>query len=504
MSLRARLLAMFVAIIVLVAVTMGIYNFRLLEAFFRQSLANQLQTRLGPSVQGWFEQFGAPATVMVARQVANLAAGTTQSRILVTDVRGTIIVDTGADGPSLVGKVVPESLISRTLLQGRISTFDYPTAGADALAVSVPWISMNRLVGAVLVVRSVRTAARQTALEVSRYVFRAALLAFAVALVAAFFMSSSITGPLRRMAQAARSISKGNFSEKIEVRTEDELGHLAEAMNSMSDEISVLIQSLTQEKEKLQALMDARTTMMSDISHDLRTPVTSIRGFVEALRDGVIKDDTEKLRTLNVIHEESERLSRMVDDLFYLARLEAGEAPLAMKEVDIGAIVRSTVDTILPIAREKELEVNLLIDEEAAARGLLKAMGSADRLTRAILNLVDNAVKYSPHGGRVTVTVTRETEGALPEAGPSVFAAVATPRAVIAISDQGPGISEEDIKRIFERFYRADKARSRTKSGAGLGLSIARFIAEQHQGAVWAKSTVGQGSTFYMAIPLLS
>lgn len=504
MSLRARLLAMFVTIIVLVAVTMGIYNFRLLELFFRQSAANQLQSRLGPSVQSWFEQFGAPATVMVARQVANLAAGTTQSRILVTDVNGTIIVDTGGDGASLVGKVVPENLIGRTLLQGRISTFDYPTAGADALAVSVPWISLGRLVGAVLVVRSVRTAARQTALEVSRYVFRAALLAFAVALVAAFFMSSSITEPLRKMAQAARSISKGNFSEKVDVRTEDELGDLAEAMNSMSGEISSLIQSLTQEKEKLQELMDARTTMMSDISHDLRTPITSIRGFVEALRDGLIKDDAEKLHALNVIHEESERLSRMVDDLFYLARLEAGEAPLSVKEVDLDGVVKGTVDAILPIAKEKELDVVLTIDEEAAVKGLLRAMGSADRLTRAILNLLDNAVKYSPHGGRVTVTLTRDTGDALSGVDQSAVAAVAVPRAVIAISDQGPGIAEEDIKRIFERFYRADKARSRTKSGAGLGLSIARFIAEQHQGAVWAKSAAGQGSTFYMAIPLLS
>lgn len=504
MSLHARLLAMFVVIIMLVAVTMGIYNFRLLELFFRQSAVEQLQTRLGPSVQGWFEQFGAPATVMVARQVANLVAGTTQSRILVTDTTGTIIVDTGTDGQSLVGKVVPDSLIGRTLLQGRMQTFDYPTAGTDAMAVSVPWVSLGRLVGAVLVVRSVRTTARQTALEVSKYVFRAALLAFAVALGAAFIMSTSITGPLKRMAQAARSISKGNFSEKVEVRTEDELGQLADAMNSMSGEISVLVQSLTQEKEKLQELIDARTTMMSDISHDLRTPVTSIRGFVEALRDGVITDDAERQRALNIIHEESERLSRMVDDLFYLARLEAGEAPMTMKEVDLGAVVKSTVDTILPITMEKELDVKLSIDEEAESKGLLKAMGSADRLTRAILNLVDNAVKYSPHGGKVTVTVKRETADTVSGAAPPVLASVAPPRAVIAISDQGPGISEEDIKRIFERFYRADKARSRTKSGAGLGLSIARLIAEQHNGAVWAESTVGQGSTFYVAIPLVS
>ena len=354
---------------------------------------------------------------------------------------------------------------------------------------ALPIYTRGQIIGSVLVIRQVRTAARQTALEVSTYVFRAALLASAVALVAAYFMSSSITDPLRRMSKAARSISKGNFSEPVDVKTEDELGDLAEAMNSMSGEISALIDSLTLEKEKLQALIDERTTMISDISHDLRTPVTSIRGFVEALRDGMIKDEAERAHTLNIIHEESERLSRLVDDLFYLARLEAGEASFEMREVDVAAVARGTVEAVMPLAREKEVDVSIEVDKDAAAEGLFTVIGSADRLTRAVLNVLDNAVKYSPHGGKVKVDVRRDTAGG---------------QAVISIADQGPGISQEDIARIFERFYRTDKARSRTKSGAGLGLSIARFIIEQHKGSLWVESTVGTGSTFHIAVPLKS
>ena len=491
---------MFIAIILLVAVTMGVYHFRLLEVFFRQAAAAQLAA-VGPSVQRFLEQSGVvPADTAAIQQLVAYVAATTQSRVLVTDSRGVILVDTVTDGRSLAGETVPSNFISRTLRQGRIDTFDYATAGADALAVSVPWVTAGRITGSLVIVGSVRTAARQTALEVSRYVLRAAMLASGVALVVAYFMSSSITDPLRKMSKAARSISKGNFSERLEVKSQDELGDLAEAMNSMSGEISALIDSLTKEKEKLQSLMDERTNMMSDISHDLRTPITSIRGFVEALRDGIIKDEAEKSRTLNIIHEESERLSRLVDDLFYLARLEAGEIPAEMKHVDVAAVVRSTVETILPLAKQKDLDVSLSVDEDAAARFQFKATGSADRLTRAVLNILDNAVKYSPHGGQIRVALSVDAgSGGLSANVPAPGGPL---RAVISVSDQGPGIPEPDIAHIFERFYRADKARSRAKSGAGLGLSIARFIVEQHHGSLWVESTVGQGSTFFIAIPL--
>ncbi len=485
MSLRGRLLVMFVAIILLVAVTMGLYHYRVLDALFRQALATQM-ARSGPSIRGFLQNLGVPPSDTPGiRQLASLYELSNQARVIITDSRGAIIIDTGSDSRSLVGETVPAGLISGTLRQGAIQTFDYPAAGADALALAVPWVTGNRITGSLLLIRSVRAIAGQTARDVSGYVFRAALWASGVAMIAAFFMASSITDPLRKMAQAARSISKGNFSEKVEVKSKDELGDLAEAMNSMSGEISKLIDSLTEEKEKLQSLMDERTNMMSDISHDLRTPVTSIRGFVEALRDGIIKDEAEKAHTLNIIHEESERLSRLVDDLFYLARLEAGEIPVEMKDVDMAAVVRSTVETILPLAREKDLDVSLSVDEAAETRGQFKVTGSSDRLTRAVLNILDNAVKYSPHGGQVRVGL--KTDGQ---------------KAVVSVSDQGPGIPQEDLPHVFERFYRADKARSRTKSGAGLGLSIARFIVEQHKGSMSVESTVGQGSTFSIAIPL--
>jgi len=473
----------FVAIILLVAVIMGVLQYRLLEGYFRQAVAAQLSA-FGPRIQTLIEAVNVPATDnIIVRQLAAAAATITQSRAVVTDARGFVLIDT-ADVPNLAGEVMPANVLTR-VLRGRIEVFDFPTAGPDAIALALPWVSGARVTGSLLLIRSVRAAARQITADTSGVVLKAALLASAVAAVVAYFLSSTITGPLQKMAQAAQAISRGSFKEKVDVKSADELGDLAQAMNSMSDEISALIDSLTQEKEKLRALIEERTNMMSDISHDLRTPVTSIRGFVEALRDGIIKDEAERAHTLDIIHEESERLARLVDDLFYMARLESEESPVEMKEIDLLALVRNTVETITPLAMEKDLSVRLSTDEAVASLGQVKIVGSADRLTRAILNLLDNAVKYSPRGGQVKVNVKVEDGNA-----------------VVSVSDEGPGIPADEIPRLFERFYRADKARSRARPGAGLGLSIAKLIVEQHGGSVRVDSVVGRGSTFSVSLPM--
>lgn len=491
MSLRARLLVAFVAVILLVVAIMGVFQTRLIEGYFRQLFANQVIGQ-GPRLQTFVEGFAVRAAdTPGARQIATVAAAIGQSRALITDDTGVVVFDTG-EGKGLVGDMIPGSLITRTLRTGRIETFDFPSAGPDNLGMSIPWVTNGKITGCLILTWSLQAAARQAGRDAGMIALRAGLLAVGIAAVVAYFLSSTITNPLRRMADAARSISKGNFDEKVPVDSNDELGDLAESMNSMSGEIAGLIDNLTGEKEKLRALMDERTNMLSDISHDLRTPVTSIRGFVEALQDGIIKDETERVRTLSVIHEESERLSRLVDDLFYLARLESGEIPVEMSEVDLRGVVASTVEAIRPLAMKRDAEVTLVMDDEAAARGA-KVIGSSDRLTRAVLNVLDNAVKYSPLGKQVKVSLRIEEPDA--QAHPRR-------RAIVSVADQGAGIAQEDLPHLFERFYRADKARSRTKSGTGLGLSIARFIVEQHGGSIWVESVLGQGATFFIAVPM--
>lgn len=489
MLLRTRLLVAFVAVILLVVAIMGIFQTRLIERYFKDSFASQY-IGLGPGIQNQLASFGVPAgDTPSARQLATIMSFMARARALITDPSGTVIYDTGP-GKGLVGNAIPASALPG-IRTGRIQMFDYPSAGNDNLAMSVPWITGGKVTGSLVLTWSLQDSAQQAGRDSAVIALRAGLLAIGVAAVVAYFLSSTITNPLRRMADAAQAISKGNFDGKVPVDSHDELGALAESMNSMSGEIAGLVDNLTGEKEKLRALMDERTNMLSDISHDLRTPVTSIRGFVEALQDGIIKDEDERARTLGVIHEESERLSRLVDDLFYLARLESGEIPAEISEVDLKRVVESSAESIRPLAMEKSVTVVLTMDDEVSASGV-KVMGSSDRLTRAILNLLDNAVKYSPLGKQVTVSLRIEDPDS--ETG-------ARRKAVVSVSDQGAGISEEDLPHLFERFYRADKARSRTKSGAGLGLSIARFIVEQHSGSIWVESVLGQGATFFIAIP---
>lgn len=486
MSLRGRLMATFVVIILLVGLTMGAYQSRLLNDYFRRIASNQL-VQQARSMELLIARVALipPADTPAIRSLILSASSVTSSRILVTDTRGIIILDSADD--MLVGQVVSSQYLSRTLKFGHTETFDFPTAGADAVGAAVPWRTGDYIMGAMIFIRPLATTARQSTLEAARFMLRAGLVAAAVALILSYFLASNITNPIRRLSQVARSISKGDFLQHVDFQSKDDLGDLAQAMNSMSQEIAVLVENLTREKEKLRTLAEERQKMMSDISHDLRTPVTSIRGFVEALRDGVIKDPDEQRRTLDIIHDEAERLSRLVDDLFYLARLEAGEIPLETENLDFSDLVRSCMDSIRPQALEKHIDLRFSADDASVA-GKAVVKGSADRLTRAVLNLLDNAIKYSPEGGKIEVSL--RTEG--------------TSEAVLTVSDQGPGIPAEDIPHIFERFYRADKSRARMKSGAGLGLSIAKFIVDQHKGRLWVESELGRGTTFGLALPLQS
>jgi signal transduction histidine kinase len=511
-------MATFVVIILLVGLVMGAYQSRLLNNYFRGIASNQL-VQQAHNMELLIARLSVspPSDTAVVRSLVSVISSVTSSRVLVTDTRATILVDS-SDG-QLVGQTVSSQYLSRTLRNGETETFDFPSAGTDAVGAAVPWRTGTFITGAMIFIKPLSAVARQSTLEAARFMLRAGLLAAAVALLLSYFLASNITDPLRRMSQVARSISKGDFRQRVDIDSKDELGDLAQAMNSMSREISVLVDNLTQEKEKLKALAEERQNMMSDISHDLRTPITSIRGFVEALQDGVIKDPEEQRRTLEVIHDESERLSRLVEDLFYLARLEAGDIPVEMAPLDFADVVRSSMNTVRPQSLEKNLDLRFSADD-AASSGKAMVHGSADRLTRAVLNLLDNATKYSPEGGKVEVTLAIAqgitAQGAIAQTNPvegdkrpggthgsgQTIRTAALGRVILTISDQGPGIPEDALPHIFERFYRADKSRVRIKSSAGLGLSIAKFIVDQHGGSLSVESEVGRGTTMRMELPL--
>jgi two-component system phosphate regulon sensor histidine kinase PhoR len=233
-----------------------------------------------------------------------------------------------------------------------------------------------------------------------------------------------------------------------------------------------------QELTELRRTEQVRRDFVANVSHELRTPLASLKAAIETLQEGALADPAVAQDFLARAASEVDRLVSLVEELLELSQLEAGVLPLSRRPVDAGELLQRAVERMRPQAERKGLR--LLAHD---APGLPSLSADAERLERAILNLLDNAIKFTPAGGTVEASVAPCPEGVL-----------------ITVRDTGPGIEREDLPRIFERFYKAD--RSRQSGGAGLGLAIARHIVEAHGGRIWAESQPEQGATFAFALPL--
>ncbi len=230
---------------------------------------------------------------------------------------------------------------------------------------------------------------------------------------------------------------------------------------------------------ELRRLEKVRQDFVANVSHELRTPVASIKGYAETLLGGAMEDPAALKEFLGIIHENSDRLVNLINDLLDLARIESGRMKVVPARLDAYVVLQRSLAILEKAVTEKRLEVAVTLKEK-----VYRVMADEARLAQVFLNLLDNAVKYTPDGGRVTVT------------------AVAQDRSVrFDITDTGIGIPPEDLSRIFERFYRVDKARSRDLGGTGLGLSIVKHIVHAHGGEVWVSSVVGKGTTFSFTLP---
>ncbi len=226
------------------------------------------------------------------------------------------------------------------------------------------------------------------------------------------------------------------------------------------------------EAEKLEQM---RKDFVSDVSHELRTPLTAIRGYNEALADGTAEEQETRQKYHGIIREETERLERLVHDLLDLSRLQSGKISVEMVPLDLGAIIKSTVEKMRPSVSAKGINLDLSVEEN-----LPYIIGNEDRLVQLIIILLDNASRYTKPLGEVAVNVAGKDNGVIE----------------VAVKDTGPGVPKEDIPFLFERFYKVDKSRTRTGAGMGLGLAIAKQIVEMHQGSIDVSSELGQGTVF--------
>jgi two-component system, OmpR family, sensor kinase len=301
--------------------------------------------------------------------------------------------------------------------------------------------------------------------ELLRPFFQAALAALVLGLLLSLFFGQWISTPLHHMAEAARQMAEGKYSP-IHPSGPSDTRQLAETLNEMAHRVDVSQQS--------------QRDFIANISHELKTPLTSIQGFAQAILDGAAQTPEALQQAAGVIFNEAGRMHRLVMDLLVLARLEGGTADLQKAPVDLELLLNNVVDKFK--LQAEQAQVRLFLDKGP----LSPIIGDGDRLSQVFTNLVDNALKFTPQGGQVAVAAA-ELEG----------------NVLVKVKDSGVGISPEDQKRIFERFYQVDKSRrGGSRRGVGLGLAIASQIITAHGGRIWVESSIGAGSTFSVSLPV--
>jgi len=302
----------------------------------------------------------------------------------------------------------------------------------------------------------------------------AALLTFALGMASfvALALSESTTRSLRDLVEAAKRMSEGRLDTRVAVLDRGEAGELSAAFNSMAQQLEA---SFAKQRE----LEQARNDLITAVSHDLRTPLASIRAMVESMNDGVVSDPETVRRYLRTTQSEVERLGQLVDDLFELSQMDAGHLQLHVEEVSLDELIAETVDGMAPQAAASRLKLQGSIDST-----LPPVVMDPRRVQRVLYNLVQNAIRHTPPDGTIVIRAA--------DIGKEVM---------VSVVDTGEGIPSEEFPKLFERFHRADKARSRSNGGSGLGLSIAKGIVEAHGGRIWAESTPGEGATFTFTLP---
>jgi signal transduction histidine kinase len=292
----------------------------------------------------------------------------------------------------------------------------------------------------------------------------ATMTALVTAVTISLFISRRVVIPIRQMMEVSRYIAAGHYRERVQVTSQDELGQLAHSFNQMA--------------ASLEQVETMRRELIANVAHELRTPLTSIKGYMEGLIDGVLPVEPG---TLQQIYREADRLQRLVDDLQELSRVEAGAFELNHQPLLMAELITRVVNRLRPQFEEKGITLHLNLSTD-----LPPVLADEDRLSQVLINLMGNALQYTPTGGTVTITSKIQNRDLL-----------------VTVSDSGIGISSEHLPHLFTRFYRADKSRSRVGGGSGIGLTIVKHLIEAHGGKVWANSPgIGLGSTFGFSLPM--
>jgi two-component system, OmpR family, sensor histidine kinase BaeS len=298
--------------------------------------------------------------------------------------------------------------------------------------------------------------------RINRTLLYGALIGAVIALLLGVFLSRTLTRPIRELTRATHAVSEGDLSQQVPVRSDDELGELAQAFNKMSTELSRNV--------------NTRKQMTADIAHELRTPLSLILGHAEAVHDGVLPPTSENFE---IIREEAARLEHLVNDLRILSLADAGELTINLQTIEPQRLLQEVTSLYQYQTQRKNVTLELDI-----ASPLATIEVDPGRMTQVLTNILDNALRHTPEGGRIILAAKQVQD-----------------QIEISIQDSGTGITREEVGRIFDRFYRTDPSRQREDGGSGLGLAIAKSIVQVHRGQLSAESEVGNGLKIIITLP---
>ncbi len=473
MSLRTRLILTHVFVIFL---TLGILAFSL--AFILRDYQRQIQlARLGDAVNPLsFQARAMLATDVAPKEIINRLAQQASgigTLLIVTD-KGVILADSSTNTPNRNLRLIPFNRPDKprifawgtTVRGGR--TFLYVAQNIGQFNGQPVYIALAAPEQAFFAVLD----------EIGWSLGIAGGITLVVSLLVALLLARSIAKPIARLTQATEAIAQGEYDHRVEAKGSGEIKRLAASFNSM-----VVRVQRTRQIEK---------DFLANVSHELKTPLTSIQGFSQAILDGAVTDIIGARRAAQTIFAETARMSRLIGDLLTIARLESGQMSLMNEKIDLCESLPRWVERLQPRAQEKNETLVAMVDS------IPPITGDPGRLEQVVSNLVDNAIKYSPAGASVTVTAKAESLTPTPRRRAAEM--VASDWVTIAVKDTGAGIPSEDLPRLFERFYRGDKARA--AGGTGLGLAIANEIVAAHGGRITVQSEMGKGSTFTVHLPV--
>lgn len=388
--------------------------------------------------------------------------------IMLSDADGTLLLCRGEQTGRLhVGEMLPmrdlELVLGGQSVQG---TDSFGGAFDEAMVVHAYPLADDGQVWGVLLICADSSDWRDLRDSTVQVIVAASLWVMLAALIATYFITERIVTPLKEMSRAAKSFAAGKFDVRVPVHGNDEVADLARAMNNMA--------------QSLEALDNMRTSFMANVSHDLRTPMTTISGFIDGILDGVIPAD-QQTYYLGIVSEEVKRLSRLVSQLLDLSRIQAGDRKFVSAPFDICEVSRLILISFEQKIDQKRLDVEFECEQEN-----MYVFADRDAMYQIVYNLVDNAVKFSKERGVLRISLDTVKKGQ---------------KVRIRVYNQGQGIAKEDLPYVFERFYKSDKSRGLDKKGVGLGLYISKTIVEAHNESITVDSVHGEWCEFTFTLP---